>query len=62
MVDLRIARAVDHTVMTLLENIKLARKKRGSEPLVIVGLDGYRGNSLHPHAARYTKLTSTTTS
>ncbi len=61
-VDLRIARAVDHTVMTLLENIKLARKKRGSEPLVIVGLDGYRGNSLHPLAARYTKLTSTTTS
>lgn len=53
LVDLQHARTVDHTVMAMLEGLRLARAKRRAEPMVIVGLASYSRNSLHPLASRY---------
>jgi MFS superfamily sulfate permease-like transporter len=53
-VDVRAARFVDHSVLALVESVRLSRAARGAAPVEVRGLDAFADRDAHPLSTRHT--------
>lgn len=56
-VDVRLARFVDHSVLALVESVRLSREARGAASVELRGMEAFADRDAHPLSTRHTPRT-----